>query len=411
MKKLLFSYFDTFNGLSREVWWLALITLINRAGTMVIPFLSLYLTQSLDFSLSNVGWIMALFGLGSMIGSWLGGKLTDKIGYYKVMAISLLASGVSFILLQYITTFVGFCIGVFVLMAIADMFRPAMFVAISSYSKLENRTRSITLIRLAINLGFSAGPALGGLIIFALSYGGLFWIDGVTCFIAGMLLLKILNPRKAKVIEQVKVKNPAEAYTDKPFMILLVAMTLFGLAFFQILSTLPIFYKDMYHLTEAEIGLLLGLNGFLIFIFEMPLIKWLETSKNSMSKLILIGVLLTALSFIVINLIGWIGALIIGMVLMSFGEMIVFPFSNSLALNRSIKGNQGQYMAYYSISFSIAHIFGHSIGMNLVANLGYSSTWSIITLLAISSAAFIMLLIHFLRKEKEIKTGSLKSVG
>ena len=405
MKKLLSSYFNTFNGLSREVWWLALITLINRAGTMVIPFLSLYLTQSLNFTLSDVGWIMALFGLGSVIGSWLGGKLTDRIGYYKVMVISLLASGVSFILLQYITTFAGFCVGVFVLMAIADMFRPAMFVALSSYSKPENRTRSITLIRLAINLGFSAGPALGGLIIFALSYGGLFWIDGITCFIAGMLLLKILNPRRAKVIEQIKLANPAEAYTDKAFMILLAAMTLFGLAFFQLLSTLPIFYKDVHHLTEAEIGLLLGLNGFLIFIFEMPLIKWLESSKNSMSKLILIGVLLTALSFIVINLIGWIGALVIGMILMSFGEMIVFPFSNSLALNRSIKGNQGQYMAYYSISFSIAHIFGHSIGMNLVANLGYKSTWHIIALLALSSAAFMLLFIHFLRKEN--KTGSL----
>lgn len=409
MKKLVFSYFSTFNGLSKEVWWLSLITLINRAGTMVIPFLSLYLTQSLDFSLSDVGWIMALFGLGSVIGSWLGGKLTDRIGYYKVMVISLLASGVSFILLQYITTFIGFCVGVLVLMAIADMFRPAMFVALSSYSKPENRTRSITLIRLAINLGFSAGPALGGLIIFTLSYGGLFWIDGITCFIAGMLLLKILNPRKAKVIEQVKVVNPAEAYTDKAFMILLIGMTLFGLAFFQLLSTLPLFYKDVHHLTEAEIGLLLGLNGFLIFIFEMPLIKWLESSKNSMSKLILIGVLLTALSFIVINLTGWIGVLVIGMVLMSFGEMIVFPFSNSLALNRSAKGNQGQYMAYYSISFSIAHIFGHSIGMNLVANLGYTSTWNIITLLAISSAAFMLFLIHFLKKEN--KTASLKTIG
>ena len=403
MKRLVFSYFNTFNGLSKEVWWLALITLINRAGTMVIPFLSLYLTQSLDFSLSDVGWIMALFGLGSVIGSWLGGKLTDRIGYYKVMVISLLASGVSFILLQYITTFAGFCIGVLILMAIADMFRPAMFVALSSYSKPENRTRSITLIRLAINLGFSAGPALGGLIIFALSYGGLFWIDGITCFIAGMLLLKILNPKKAKVIEQVKVVNPSEAYTDKAFMILLVGMTLFGLAFFQLLSTLPLYYKDVHHLTEAEIGLLLGLNGFLIFIFEMPLIKWLESSKNSMSKLILIGVLLTAMSFIVINLTGWIGALVIGMILMSFGEMIVFPFSNSLALNRSIKGNQGQYMAYYSISFSIAHIFGHSIGMNLVANLGYTSTWYIITLVAISSAAFMLLLIHFLKKEKKVE--------
>jgi predicted MFS family arabinose efflux permease len=88
---------------------------------------------------------------------------------------------------------------------------------------------------------------------------------------------------------------------------------------------------------------------------------------------------------------------------MSFGEMIVFPFSNSLALNRSIKGNPGQYMAYYSISFSIAHIFGHSIGMNLVANLGYTSTWYIITLVAISSAAFMLFLIHFLKKEKKVK--------
>ncbi len=409
MKRLLFNYFNTFDGLSREVWWLALITLINRAGTMVIPFLSLYLTQSLDFSLWEVGWIMALFGMGSVVGSWLGGELTDRIGYYKVMAISLLASGISFILLQYITSYVGFCVGVFVLMAIADMFRPAMFVALSSYSKPENRTRSITLIRLAINLGFSAGPALGGLIIFALGYGGLFWIDGLTCFIAGMLLLKILNPKKAKVIEQVKVANPAEAYTDKAFMILLAAMTLFGLAFFQLLSTLPIFYKDVHSLSEAEIGLLLGLNGFLVFIFEMPLIKWLESSKNSMSKLILIGVLLTAMSFIVINFIGWIGALIIGMILISFGEMIVFPFSNSLALNRSVKGNQGQYMAYYSISFSIVHIFGHSIGMNLVANLGYRYTWHIITLVALSSAVFILLFMRSLKKEN--KNSTLRSIG
>ncbi|SMG17554.1 MDR family MFS transporter [Arenibacter troitsensis] len=411
MKKLVSSYFNTFNGLSKEVWWLALITLINRAGTMVIPFLSLYLTQSLNFSLTEVGWVMALFGLGSVIGSWLGGKLTDRIGYYKVMVISLMASGISFIFLQYITSFVGFCIGVLILMAIADMFRPAMFVALSSYSKPENRTRSITLIRLAINLGFSAGPALGGLIIFTLGYGGLFWIDGITCFVAGILLLQILNPRKAKAIEQLKVINPTRGYTDKAYMILLVAMTLFGLAFFQLLSTLPIFYKDVHHLTEAEIGLLLGLNGFLIFIFEMPLIKWLEGSKNNMSKLILIGVLLTALSFIVINLSGWIGALIIGMVFMTFGEMIVFPFSNSLALNRSIKGNQGQYMAYYSISFSIAHIFGHSIGMNLVANLGYKYTWYIVSLLALLSAAFMLYLMHFLKREKVAATGSMRSIG
>ena len=113
MKKLYINYIDSFRGLSKEVWWLALITLINRAGTMVIPFLSLYLTESLNFSLSNVGWIMSAFGLGSVFGSWLGGKLTDKIGYYKVMLFSLFATGFLFIGLQYLTTFSSFCFGIF----------------------------------------------------------------------------------------------------------------------------------------------------------------------------------------------------------------------------------------------------------------------------------------------------------
>ncbi|MEZ4792807.1 MAG: MFS transporter [Gelidibacter sp.] len=194
-------YVNTFRGLSKEVWWLALITLINRAGTMVIPFLSLYLTTDLKFTLDDVAWIMSAFGLGSIVGSWLGGKLTDKIGYYKVMVSSLMVSGLLFIGLQYLTTFVSICIGIFILMSIADMFRPAMFVALSAYSKPENKTRSVTLIRLAINLGFSAGPAIGGLIITKMSYGGLFWVDGFTCMIAAIVLLNVLHPKKSKVLD------------------------------------------------------------------------------------------------------------------------------------------------------------------------------------------------------------------
>ena len=113
MKTLFNNYINTFRGLSSEVWWLALITLINRAGTMVIPFLSLYLTKSLNFTLTEVGWIMSAFGLGSVVGSWLGGKLTDKIGYYKVMVRSLLTTGILFIGLQFLNTFATFCIGIF----------------------------------------------------------------------------------------------------------------------------------------------------------------------------------------------------------------------------------------------------------------------------------------------------------
>ena len=400
MKKLYFNYLNTFKGLSSEVWWLSLITLINRAGTMVIPFLSLYLTKSLDFTLKDVGWIMTCFGLGSVIGSWLGGKLTDKIGFYKVMKTSLFLTGLLFIALQYITTFTGFCVGIFLVMLVADTFRPAMFVALSAYSKPENKTRSVTLIRLAINLGFSAGPAVGGIIITSLGYNGLFWVDGVTCILATFLLINVLNPKKSKVVDEVKVENPVSVFSDKAFWVLFVAMFIFGFVFLQYFSTIPLYYKDAHHLSELEIGLIMGMNGFLIFLLEMPLIKWLEESKYSKERLMFVGLLLTGISFLVLNLTGWVGVLIVGMLLMTIGEMIAFPFSNAFVMERAKKGNQGEYMAYYSIAFSAAHIFGHNSGMQMVDALGFDNTWWVITLMSLIGLFFLSILIKVIKKEQ-----------
>jgi len=402
MNKIFNNYINTFKGLSREVWWLSLITFINRSGTMVIPFLSLYLNKSLDISISNIGWIMSFFGLGSLVGTWIGGKLTDKIGYYKVMFVSLVLTGIFFVLLQYIATFEGFCIGIFLVMLVADSFRPAMFVALSAYSKPENKTRSVTLIRLAINLGFSAGPAIGGLIITGIGYQGLFWVDGVTCFLAAVLLLQVLHPKKAKIQDEVKVEHPVSAYSDKAFWVFFIAMFIFGFVFLQYFSTMPLYYKDAHFLSELEIGLLMGFNGLFIFLFEMPLIKWLEDSKKSKVKLIAMGLFLVAMSFVVLNLTSWIGILILGMFLMTIGEMIAFPFSNAFAVERAKKGNQGEYMALYSISFSLAHIFSHNAGMQMLDKFGFEFTWNVITILALVGVAILFLLMVLLKNEKRV---------
>jgi len=403
MKKLYKNYLNTFRGLSKEVWWLALITLINRAGTMVIPFLSLYLTKSLEFTLKDVGWIMSFFGLGSVIGSWIGGQLTDKIGFYKVMKISLLLTGFMFIILQFITTFTGFCIGIFLVMLVADTFRPAMFVALSAYSKPENKTRSVTLIRLAINLGFSAGPAVGGLIITYLSYKGLFWVDGVTCILATFLLINVLHPKKAKELDATIVENPISIFSDKAFWVFFISMFAFGFVFLQYFSTVPLFYKDGHHLSEFEIGLLMGMNGFLIFVLEMPLIKWLEDTKYSKEILMFTGLLLTGISFVVLNITNWTGILIIGMLCMTIGEMIAFPFSNAFVIERAKKGKQGEFMAYYSIAFSASHIFSHNTGMQLIHNFGFDTTWNIMIIITLIGLGFLLLLIHVIKKEKKLK--------
>ncbi|PKA97136.1 putative MFS family arabinose efflux permease [Flavobacteriaceae bacterium MAR_2009_75] len=397
MKKLYLNYLASFSGLSKEVWWLALITLINRAGTMVIPFLSLYLTQNLGFTLENVGSIMTCFGLGSLAGAWLGGKLTDIFGYYKVMLISLFLTGVLFIGIQFLHDFWSICSGIFILMVAADAFRPAAFVALSAYSKPENKTRSVSLLRLAINLGFSAGPALGGILIASVGYEGLFWTDGGTCIIASILLLLILNPKRAKVSDDIIVKSSRSAYTDFHYLIFIISMILFSFAFVQYFSTIPIFYKEIHALNELKIGLLLALNGFTIFALEMPLIKYMENKPWSKLTHVLVGLILVGLSFLVLNIFSWTGILVIGMLLMTVGEMIAFPFSNAFAMDRAKNGNQGEYMALYTIAFSISHVFAHNSGMKSIAEFGFEITWYGITLICLMG----ILLLAYLKNEMQ----------
>ncbi|MGB3774872.1 MAG: MFS transporter [Leeuwenhoekiella sp.] len=400
MRHIVRAYTQSFKGLSPEIWWLALITLVNRAGAMVIPFLSLYLTEDLSFSLVQVGWIMTCFGLGSFFGSWLGGKLSDRIGYYKVILYSLIATAIGFLSLQYIESFIGICFGFFFLIAVADASRPAFFVALSAYSKPENKTRSLTLIRLAINLGFSAGPALGGIIIASLGYYGLFWVDALTCLAAAWVLIKTLNPKKARItdIEEI-LKNPLPPHRDSTYVAFLIALALFGFVFVQYFSTMPLYYKEIYGLREQQIGFLLGFNGLLIFLLEMPLITFMEGKKWSQAGNVIVGIVFLAISFPLYVLFEWGGILIIGMALATLGEMIAFPFGNAFALRRSKLGRQGAYMGLYSMSFSLAHIFGHNSGMQFVSALGYDKTWLI--MFGVSVLAFVLLFFVKKRLEKE----------
>lgn len=400
-QRILRAYVGSFQDLRREVWLLAFITFINRAGTMVIPFLSLYLTKNRGFSLEEVGWILTFFGLGSVAGSWLGGKLVDRIGHYKTMALSLLVSGIFFIFLQFPASFWGICAGIFIVMLVADAFRPAVFVAINAYSKPQNRTRSITLIRLAINLGFSAGPAVGGLIIAGAGYSGLFWVDGITCITAGFLLLKLLHPKKAAENPKEITSIPKSVLKDKPYLVFIGAMILFGFVFLQYFSTMPLYYAQVHFLSESEIGVLLGLNGFLIFLFEMPLIKYLESKTRSTLFHVITGSILVAISFLLINLTGWIGIVLAGMIFLTIGEMVAFPFSNSFALKRAEGGKQGSYMALYSIAFSIGHIFGHNSGMQLIDNFGYTLTWNVMILLSLICCALLVYVMFLVKKEKD----------
>ena len=378
LKTAFFRYINNFRGFSREIKILAIITFINRAGTMVLPFLSKYLKENLHFSYSQVGWIMVSFGLGSMLGSWLGGKLTDKVGFYKIMIFSLFTSGIGFFIIQYITSFWGLCFAMFGIMVFADMFRPAMFVSLGAYAKPENRTRALTLVRLAVNLGFAAGPALGGLIIMNIGYQGLFWVDGSTCILAILIFaLLVKEKKKLPVSGDTSITNQEiiSVFKDKIFWIFLFVSFVTAMIFFQLFTALPLYHHEQFGLSEFQTGLLMTLNGLLIFALEMPIVSYFERKKVQKIKIILWGTLIMGISFygLIINV--WAGILVISMILVSFGEMFSFPFSNSFALSRAQIGHEGRYMALYTMSFSLAHIVSSKMGMEIIANFGYQTNW------------------------------------
>lgn len=404
VKAAFFRYIENYKGFSREIWILTLVTFINRAGTMVLPFLSKYLKEDLHFSYSQVGWIMVCFGLGSMLGSWLGGKLSDKIGFYRIMIFSLFTSGLMFFGLQFITSFEGLCIAMFLIMVVADMFRPAMFVSLGAYAKPENRTRALTLVRLAINLGFAAGPALGGLIIMNIGYQGLFWADGGTCILAIIIFaILVKEKKKSKFIDK---KDPDNVLTysvfkDKPFWIFLGTCLITGILFFQLFTTIPLYHKEQFNLTELQTGLLLTLNGILVFFLEMPIVSYIERNKINKVKIVCLGCFAMAISLFLMLINFWSGILIIMMLFMTLAEMFAFPFSNSFAMSRAPKGHEGRYMAIFTMSFSLAHILSAKVGMEIIANWGYQANWLFMGLLGLLGTGMCYWVLKLTNAEKK----------
>ncbi len=401
LKKAFYRYINNFRGFSREIWILAFVTFINRAGTMVLPFLTKYLHEDLKFSVLDVGSIMVCFGFGSMAGSWLGGKLSDKIGYYRIMIFSLFTSGLLFFVIQYVTSFEGLCISMFTIMVISDMFRPAMFVSLNAYSTPENRTKSLTLVRLAINLGFGLGPALGGLIIMTLGYKGLFVTDGATCIISILIFAFMVKERKKENVKSdpiLELKRES-VFKDTPFWVFLGSCVITGILFFQLLTTMPLYYKVQFDLTEFQTGLVLTINGCIVFFLEMSIVSYIEHNKINKVKVVTLGCFAMALSLFALLLNFWIGSLLIMILFMTFGEMFAFPFSNSFAMSRAPKGHEGRYMAIFTMSFSLAHILSAKMGMGIIAKFGYQINWIFMGCLGLIGAGLGIWVVKMVKKE------------
>jgi predicted MFS family arabinose efflux permease len=380
--RALHAYLNTFAGLHRDIWLLGLVSFINRAGTMVFPFLAVYLTQELGFSKPQAAWILTSFGGGAVVGTMMGGRLSDKIGPYRVMFWSLTLTGFLFFGLQYIHSLLGLCVAVFIVGVVGDSFRPANMASISAYGRPEHYTRSLSLVRLAINLGFGMGPALGGILAHNLGYHWLFWVDGITCIGAALILRRFLAEKRVERSQhrgsatQVTALSP---YRDKQFMLFFVLISINAIAFLQFFSMVPVFLKEAWHWKENSIGMLIACNGLIITFIEMPLVFRLD-GRHSKMGLVTLGAAFLGLGFLLLNLTPHQAtAAILCLVAITFGEILQLPFANSLVVDRAPAGTQGQYLGLYSSAWALGHIVAPNIGMNVAATWGYEWLWFLLS--------------------------------
>ena len=392
--------FASFRGITRPIWLLAAVNFINRCGAMIMCFLSLYITTALGYDIVYAGYAMSVYGMGAIAGQQVGGFLTDKIGYRIVQLLSLIATGLIIIGLMYVKNFYVLCTVLFCLNLVSEAFRPANSVAVSSNSNEELRTRSFSLLRVSFNLAIMFALTVGGWLI-TKSWHYIFWADALTCFASATALILLMPANKQPTpapaskpstdSQTAANNNPRQTaadkispYTDKVYLRFIAATFLGALAFMQIVWTVPPFFKQVYHWDEFTIGCVSAINGFIVMMTEMPFVHHIENRYPTL-RLIKFGSIFYALSYLALILpinFMWVAA-VLYMVLISFGEMLVMPFSITWATRRAVKQQEGKFMSAYGMAYATANIVAPLIGTQLIHNFGYPTLWATIAALAL----------------------------
>jgi MFS family permease len=413
-------YRQAYRGLPRRAWILFGVNLVNSSGAMVIFFLSLYLTRKLGFSPARAGQALSLYGVGSLGGAFLGGWLADKIGSITVQKASLAICGVLLIALGQVRSAWGILSLLFSMALFAGMLYPANATSMSRICPPGIQVKGFALNRLANNLGATIGPAIGG--ILALSdYRLLFWADGLTSLAAAGVFVLVWrgaglkssagtpdsageggvgsNGPDGQSEERAEepgsspgsmaaapvIDMPRSPWRDWPFLLLMLIFLLWSAVFIQILTTFPLYMRDVYGLAENRIGQLFAVNTVLIVLLEMILME--KIRKYPLTRMINLSFILLGLGFGLMPLGRGFAFAGLSMAILTFGEMLSMPLVTALIAGRADDATRGRYMGMFSFSFSLAFIISPAAGTAIYQRFGGDAVWVVCAAVCLLLAA------------------------
>ena len=399
--------------LPAEAWIIFATTLVNRAGTMVLPFLVLYLTQDLGHPADQAGFALTAYGFGGLISAPLAGRLSDRVGALRIMQLSLLVSGALLVVLPLARSRTAVFSLIFLWALISEAVRPASLAALAAATPPAQRKAAMALNRLAINLGMSVGPAVGGFLATA-SFFWLFAIDGATSMAAAALLTGLLwRKTTAAAADAIRhagsgtglSPSPTEragsspspagistrALRDRRMLAFMAAWFIVGVIFFQLDGAFPLYVVRDLGLSQVFFGLLFTLNTVLIIGLEVPIN--LSTTHWPHRLTLPLGTLLLAAAFAALAFAESRGTIALAVVVLTFGEMIVFPVAATYVSELAPAERQGEYMGAYYIALSLAMIVGPWTGTLVLDRFGSRALWLAVFGCGVAAAGIFRLVV------------------
>ncbi len=376
-------------GLPRDSWTLAIVTVINRVGTMVLPFLMLHLTKNLGIEPARAGITLSGYGVAALITAPVAGRLSDRIGAARMLKVSLFATGLLMWILPMARGWGAVSAVVFLLGIAAEAFRPASMALVGELAGAERRKQGFALNRLAINLGMSVGPALGGVLAMS-SFRSLFWVNGATSMLAGAVLIglpiKAVGPHPLSH-SKLGVSLGAEVGSHARLMYFLFAMLPAVLVFFQHEGTMPLFMVQELGFSEVIYGSMFTINTVLIVLLEVRLNG--ATAHWPHRRSLAVGSFLCGAGFGAFALARSLGQLIVGVVIWTVAEMILFPAASAYVTEIAPPGRRGEYLGYYSMFFGLGFAIGPGSGTAVMQRFGSTTLWGLCFILGLVAAALM----------------------
>jgi MFS family permease len=359
---------DDLRDLPRPVWILCIGSFINRFGTFVVPFLTLYMTGQ-GFTSRNAGLTIGMIGVGGLLSSLFGGWFADRFGRRRGMATALFTSAVCMVLMSAATTLPAFMAIGFAVGASHGLYGPAANALLSDLLPPSRHVLGYTVVRFAINLGWACGMAAAGFLA-KISYLWLFWGDAITSAIFACITLFTL-PHGVRSSAVNSGWSPAlrSIRHNRPFLCLAAATTCAAVIFFQWGSVVSLYLRDLGH-PEEVFGLLMAGNGVMITLFELRISRW--TQRRSFRHVIAVGYLLCGLGLAALFATNFtigttvsLAIIIAGFGIFTIGEMISLPVSSAYVASLAPDEMRGRYNGVMSMTWSSANIFGPITGLLL----------------------------------------------